>query len=319
MTEKPQDIADSPSLMLGGYESSDVLSDTIGAVALRGVGVSRWSPPAPFRVSVPAGAALVHLAEMPVTVCGHGMSDVALDAGDLVFLAHGGPHDVVGRTGAATAVRPLSAADMFAPNVGESAAWLTGVYQSTDEAAGLLGELPPAVVVRAAAGHAWQPLAAQLLIDEIEPHRPGAAVMIGRILDLLLIHALREWSSSGPVSSGPLAAALDSHLAPVLAAIHRHPERPWTVDQLAGPARQSRSSFAARFRAKVGTSPAAYLAQRRLLLAAELLRASSDTSAQIAHRVGYESEAAFSRAFRRQFGSPPRDYRSRATREAALG
>ncbi|NMO01281.1 AraC family transcriptional regulator [Gordonia sp. TBRC 11910] len=310
MTENPRDIADPPDLLVD--DRSDVLSDTIRAVALRGVAASRWAPPLPFRVTIFAGGPVVHLAEAPIVIAGAGVPDVEMAAGDLCLLARGVQHQVVS-PGAAGRARPLGAGDRYGVSPA-AAAWVTGSYRATDVGAGLLDELPPIVVVRAAAGHEWQPLAAQLLVAEIEPHRPGASVMIGRILDLLLIHALREWSSSTKTGSGPLAAALDAQLAPALEVIHREPGKPWSVDDLARLTQQSRSSFAARFRAKVGLSPAAYLIERRLMVAAEKLRNTSAPSSQIAHAVGYDSEAAFSRAFRRQYGQPPRDYRNSVLR-----
>lgn len=307
MTQNPYFYADPPDVPLA-VDRADVLSETISAVALRGVGVSRWGPPAPCRVEVPATSAVVHLAECPLLVSGPGLAEVELAAGDLVLMAHGGEH-LIATPGSTSQPRALRAADMFAPGSGAPPRWLTGTYRATDAAAGLLAELPPAVVVRAAAGHAWQPLATSLLVAEIAPNRPGASVMISRILDLLLIHALREWSSSSPVGGGPLAAALDVRLAPALEAIHRRPEHRWTVADLARVTSQSRTSFAEHFRRKVGMSPASYLAARRLMVAADKLRSTSAPIAEIAHSVGYESEAAFSRAFRRRYGCPPRDYR----------
>ena len=114
--------------------------------------------------------------------------------------------------------------------------------------------------------------------------------------------------------TGWLAGAGDATVGRSLAALHRRPAHPWTLDELAKETAVSRSALTERFARYLGQSPMAYLADWRLELAAEALRTSSRSVLSIATEVGYESEAAFNRAFKRRFGKPPAQYR-RAVRE----
>ncbi len=135
--------------------------------------------------------------------------------------------------------------------------------------------------------------------------------MLSRILDLLFIHALREWSTSDRAEPGWLTASMDPRLAPVLTAIHNNLEHPWSIAELAKHAQQSRSAFTQRFTALLGQPPAGYITERRLDRAAHLLRFSTEAVSQVGRAVGYTSDAAFSRAFQRRFGEPPLRWRMR--------
>jgi transcriptional regulator GlxA family with amidase domain len=118
--------------------------------------------------------------------------------------------------------------------------------------------------------------------------------------------------------TGWLAGAGDATVGRSLAALHRNPAHPWTLDELASEAGVSRSALTERFAKYLGQSPMAYLADWRLELGAEGLRTTSRSVMQVAGDVGYESEAAFNRAFKKRFGKPPAQYR-RAHREQRKG
>ena len=271
---------------------ADALSEILQAIHLRGGpvvhGTSADLPAAAHR----AGTRAVHLVE-------HGSLDLVtlsgaarcqLDAGDMVLVPRGDAHRLQGR---------------------ESASWVTGRF-SVEEAVAepLLAVLPPLIVVRRGEqDEAWLQVSLDLLLVEMSGQRPGAQVMISRILDLLFIHALRAWAESGVTSPGWLTAAMDPALGPVLSAVHRSPAHPWSVDELAARANLSRSAFAGRFTRLLGATPAAYVTERRLLRAATLLESTTDPVGEIARHVGYQSEAAFSRAFRRRYGTSPRRWR----------
>ena len=136
--------------------------------------------------------------------------------------------------------------------------------------------------------------------------RPGSASMLARLAELMFVEALRRYVESlPPDGKGWLAGVRDPHIGRALALLHREPGRTWTVDELAREAALSRSALAERFTTLVGESPIQYLMRWRLALAAQMLRASREAVARVAERSGYESEAAFSRAFRREFGMPP--------------
>jgi transcriptional regulator GlxA family with amidase domain len=137
----------------------------------------------------------------------------------------------------------------------------------------------------------------------------GSAVMVARILDLLFIQILRAWAAGTDAEPNWLAGALDPQIGRALSAIHREPGHDWTVEELARACSLSRSAFAARFVARVGKPPATYLAHVRLDAATDLLRGSSLPVTLIAENVGYTSEAAFSRAFKHRYGTPPARWR----------
>lgn len=135
--------------------------------------------------------------------------------------------------------------------------------------------------------------------------------MVSRLLDLVFIQVLRAWAADDGAAGDPgwLTAALDRTLGPALRAMHRKPEHAWTVEELADLSAMSRAAFAARFTQKVGDPPGRYLTRIRLTRAADQLATTNQPVSAIGRAVGYESEAAFSRAFSRQYGIAPRSWR----------
>jgi transcriptional regulator GlxA family with amidase domain len=148
-----------------------------------------------------------------------------------------------------------------------------------------------------------------MLLIEMQSPSQGSAVMIARILDLLFIQVLRAWAAGADAEPNWLAGALDPQIGLALSAVHQDPGHDWKVGELAQACCLSRSAFAARFAARVGMPPAAYLAHVRLDAATDLLRDTALPVTLIAARIGYTSEAAFSRAFKRRYGTPPAHWR----------
>jgi AraC-like DNA-binding protein len=178
----------------------------------------------------------------------------------------------------------------------------------------LLRALPPLFVVREK--ELGSPLL-PLLADEIVRADPGQDAVLDRLLDLLLMAALRTWFSR-PEAATPrwYQAQVDPVVGPALRLLQASPERSWTVADLASAATVSRATFARRFTELVGESPMAFLTAWRLALAADLLLDPDLTVAAIARRVGYATPFAFSTAFKRHYGVSPRDHR---VRTAPLG
>jgi AraC-like DNA-binding protein len=139
--------------------------------------------------------------------------------------------------------------------------------------------------------------------------RIGDAVICSRIVTTIASVAVRRWSESGCAPAHWLAGVADPQIGRALAAVHAELDRDWTVQDLARVATMSRSAFAARFREVVGRSPAGYLAAVRMDAALDLLRRTELTVGDVAARLGYGSEAGFSRAFRRHTGAPPGQWR----------
>ncbi|WP_211282686.1 AraC family transcriptional regulator [Amycolatopsis keratiniphila] len=279
----------------------DVLSDVLGTIGLRGNRLSRTTLRRGRTATVPAGPCVLHLVELGtvrIAVPGDDASD--LHKGDLVLLPHGHRHT-------------LHAPDDASAVPETGARWLTGTLTfDAGLADQLLESLPPLLVLPASSDERrhWHEISHQLLALEITDPRPGGAAMVSRILDLLFIQVLRAWAAATPDRTGWLVAVMDPGIGRALTAIHRHHDRPWTVGELAALANLSRSTFAERFSALVGEPPGAYLINRRLDHATELLRRGNSPIATIATTVGYTSEAAFSRAFRRRFDTTPQRWRS---------
>lgn len=177
----------------------------------------------------------------------------------------------------------------------------------------LLNELPPVVHVPAGSEHAetlrW---ALAQISEELLGGRMGSSLVAEHLAAVMFVHILRlHLAHSTGTTVGLLAGLRDPVVATALASLHERPERPWTVADLARVCAVSRSTLAARFKDLVGQGPIDYLGRWRVELAAQRLRRSDATIAAIARTVGYGSESAFSTAFKRITGVPPREYRAR--------
>lgn len=149
------------------------------------------------------------------------------------------------------------------------------------------------------------------MIREVRGGLPGQSLIAKDIAQILLVQALRlNLSKEGSVSSSWLYALGDRHVASALAAMHEDPGRRWTLETLAGHVGMSRSAFALKFKKMVGSSAIEYLTLWRMLLAGDRLLSSSDTVFAIAPSLGYDSESAFSTAFKKVMRCSPRQYRS---------
>lgn len=157
----------------------------------------------------------------------------------------------------------------------------------------------------------------RLIAAETAEQSLGADLVVARLADVLFVQAIRGWcASDGCRTGGWLAALADRRLGPTVRAMHADIARRWTVAALAAEAGLSRSAFASRFRAVAGDTPLGYLTRWRLYRAKDLLRRGELSLTEIAARVGYETDAAFSRAFKRAEGMAPGEYRRRQAAEA---
>ena len=152
------------------------------------------------------------------------------------------------------------------------------------------------------------------LAAELDHPRPGSDSIVTALIDLMLLHIIRAWYETLPTdrAHGWTAALADPALEPALQAIHSEPGRPWTVDQLSRKSGLSRSAFARRFTAAVGEPPLGYLTSWRMTTAARLLRDTDQSLAAVAGHTGYSTEFALAKAFKREFGDAPGNYRRRA-------
>jgi AraC-like DNA-binding protein len=185
----------------------------------------------------------------------------------------------------------------------------------------LLAGLPALlrVNVRGSNAGVWLEASVRYALAEARSPRPGGAGVLAKLAELLFIEVLRLYmNEQGEGRTGWLAGVGDRIVGPALNAVHSRPAHAWTLEELAHDAGTSRSVLAERFQNLVGISPMQYLTQWRLLLAANLLCRSNAPLARIAEDVGYQTDTAFSRAFRRAYGSPPATWRrSQSTRAHA--
>lgn len=178
----------------------------------------------------------------------------------------------------------------------------------------LLAALPPVLHLDTLEGVAaeWIRSSFNFAAAEMAAGRVGSATVLAKLSELLFVEAIRRYLGTLPAErTGWLAGLNDPFIARALAFIHSRLSEQWTVDALAREVGVSRSVLADRFTRLIGISPMHYLACWRLQVAAQRLSSSHEAMAQIAFEVGYESEAAFSRAFKRLFGAPPATWRKR--------
>jgi AraC-like DNA-binding protein len=179
----------------------------------------------------------------------------------------------------------------------------------------LVNSLPPVFTVRPPAGPAadWVKATIKYALDiSALPSTAGGPAL--RLVELLLREVFRLYMQSGPPHLGGWLAALDDPIVGrALAELHSEPARAWTLGELAGRSACSRSTLNERFGCLVGRAPMQYLAEWRLLVAAQLLQETRLGASAVAHRVGYKSETAFNRAFKRAMGKPPAQWRSHNT------
>jgi AraC-like DNA-binding protein len=182
----------------------------------------------------------------------------------------------------------------------------------------LIEILPAAILLEAADSPQldWMQSTLRLMAAEAKELRPGGEAVITRLGDILVIQAIRSWIETDPAAqTGWLGALQDRQIGRAISLIHRDPARAWTVASLARELAMSRSSFAARFTELVGEPVMQYVTRWRMLVAVDFLREDGATVGELARRLGYRSEAAFARAFKRVVGVPPGAVRRRAAAE----
>ena len=328
----------------------DILSDVLRGIRLRGAAFydyrfgSEWAAEAPPAAEIAPlllpGAE--HVMEYHVLVRGGGWAAIAgqppvhLAEGDAVVLPRGDGHVMSSRPGLRP--RPFDTAWAYAHRndprpvpfnaVGNGD---PGIAQSPADAPNrlvcgflccdllpfnpLLAQLPALLHLPADADSGWIAQTLRQALQASDERRPGNEAILERISEMLFVHAVRSYLARlDPASTGWLAGLRDRRIGHALALLHATPARDWTLDELGRQVGLSRSALHDRFVELIGQPPMQYLARWRMQLASTLLRGTSATVASIALDVGYESEAAFTRAFKRTVGVPPAAWRRKARR-----
>ncbi len=321
----------------------DVLSDVLREVRLTGVVYFDVHAGAPWVATTPGASSICagvmpefdHVIGFHIVLDGRGWAQLAdspqpaicLDAGDAVIIAGGHGHSMSSEPGKHVAPnlelyrRPASGTLPFVLHEfgggGEKTRFVCGFLGCDARPYNpVLEALPPLLHVRrsSAAGVLTFDLM-RIALEESRQPRAGGETILAKISELMFLHAVRQHIDSLPAqSTGWLAALRDRHVSAALRAMHARPAQSWTLDTLANEANLSRTAFSLRFSEVMGMPAIQYLSKWRAQLAAGLLDRQGLSIAQIAAKVGFGSEAAFNRAFKRLVGVPPGAWRERSRR-----
>jgi AraC-like DNA-binding protein len=335
--------------------SQDTLSEVLRSVRLRGVlffyveGVAPWAAASPAASEIAAAImpGAEHVMQYHVVIEGAcwggviGEPPVRLEKGDVILFPHGDAHVISSAPGMqAKAERGLFfeprpeqlpfILDMQ-PEAGSVARLDGGGAERAIVACGFFGcdlrpfnpliaTLPRLLRVSAPPPGSLDPITEfiRMAVTESNQKRPGGEALLERLSEMMFVEVLRRYLAGMPeAQTGWLAGLRDRLVGRALALLHDRPADPWTVESLARRVGLSRSALHERFVAFVGQPPMHYLANWRMQLASGLLAGSNASVASVALEVGYESEAAFSRAFRRATGLPPAAWRRQRMRARA--
>ena len=316
----------------------DALSDALRVMGLTGGVFLEASFTAPWSVLGKIGADMCRpYLSAPTQVIGfhyivegrglvqvEGQPACELAAGDVVLLPHSDPHLIASALGQ----KSVPIASLILPSTGLALKKIVhgGGGTPTRFVCGFIGgealinplleALPPVLKVTLAdiPGGDWIARSFAYAGSDLASGEPGAAMVMTKMSELLFVETLRHFLAHEPPERvGWLAGLRDPAIGRALSLLHAHPARDWTTEDLADQVHLSRSAFAERFTALLGQPPMRYLSAWRMHLAAQRLREGRLTIAQIAFDCGYESEATFTRAFKREFGAPPAAWRKNAT------
>ena len=314
------------------FPAADPVGEALHVLRMDGVFYCRSELGEPWGMTLPAtpGCLWFHVVTSGgcrLTVGGH--DDVLLRPGELALVPQGAGHVL------------RSAPEVFAPDIrsiphpmldgryallrhggdGPVTRMVCGAVRFGHPAAGdLVDRLPGLIRVEPSPVGDRVQDTLRLIAAEVEEGGPGAAAVITRLADVLVIQAVRGWlERDAAARTGWLGALADDRIGRALAAVHREPDRDWTVASLAATATMSRSAFAARFTELVGEPAMAYVTRWRMHAAVDVLSGGDVTVAEAARRFGYRSEAAFARAFVRVVGEPAGRVRRRAAARGPAG
>jgi AraC-like DNA-binding protein len=312
----------------------DVLSEVLRAVKLESALFFNAEFSAPWCISSSAAAAVQYLSPAGGhLILYHFLTDgrayarlpdgrrEELVAGDIIVLPHGDAHLL----GNGRPERPVDSFQTFARNLteglnltrfgggGEITRFVCGYLVCDPRLSAIfLAGLPPLLkvqVIKEPSGQ-WLEQSIRFSVSAPEGSHAGSKLVLAKLAELLFVETLRCYINALPDDQvGWLAGARDPVIRQALALLHKQPATPWTISNLARHVGLSRSRLAERFRHFIGESPMAYLSRWRLKLGADTLLSTEESVAEVAAAVGYGSEAAFNRAFKREFGCPPAQFR----------
>jgi AraC-like DNA-binding protein len=304
----------------GPGRSPDPLGEALHLVRVTGTFYCRSELTEPWGLAMPAMPGCLWFHVVTTGRCRLEVGEVeprVLRPGDLALVPHGGGHVLRSEPGAwapdVLGIDHRYVSDRYAVvrhgGGGAATTLICGAVRLDHPAVPRIVALLPEVIHAEPAGtpqSEWMQSTLRLVAAEAAQPRPGGEAVLTRLSDVVVIQAVRSWIENDPAARrGWLAALRDPQIGRAIALIHRDPARAWSVASLAGELAMSRSAFAARFTAVVGEPVMRYVTRWRMEVARDLLEAGGVTVAQLASRLGYRSEAAFSRAFSRVVGVSP--------------
>jgi AraC-like DNA-binding protein len=321
----------------------DALSEILRVIRLESAIYLNGEFYEPWRIATPESRKLAHvfsdraghviiyhlLCEGTATVHLHDGTEVVLVAGDLITFPHGDRHTL----GGGNCVTAVCAEDVL-PDVmkkklellrvggaGGRSRFICGFLICDPQLSeGFLGGLPPFIrtSIRDDESGQWLENTLKFSVAQAANREAGANAMVAKLSEVLFAETLRRYGRDLPDGqTGWLAGARDPEVGKALTLVHNRPAHPWTVAELAREVGLSRTVLSERFRHFLGEPPMTYLTRWRLRLGARALTGTSHSVAQVAFDTGYESEAAFNRAFKREYGLPPARYRKTSHTAAA--
>jgi AraC-like DNA-binding protein len=306
----------------------DPVGEALHFLRMSGVFYCRSEFTAPWALELPPfeDCLMFHVVTSGRCVLDVNSEDRVLQPGSFALVPHGAGHRLASETG----VRGVKLFDLNREQVsdryeilrhgggGTPTTIICGVVRFDHPAAVRLVTLLPRVIAVDAWSSPeveWIQSTLRLMAIEARELRPGGETVITRLADILVIQAIRSWIASDPAAqTGWLGALQDRQIGQALALVHREPARPWTVESLADAVAMSRSAFSARFTELVGEPAMHYVARWRMHIALSWLKEDDAPLGEMASRLGYASEAAFSRAFKRFLGLSPGSVRRAAAR-----
>ena len=308
----------------------DVLSDVLRTIRLEGALFLNAELHAPWCFDVPQGAVMAQMLKpgaQRLAICHlvlegqcwaqvKGREPIRLGAGEVVAIPHGDSH-VLGSGLQHAAVEIDHVVRPRVPELdriryggdGECTVLVCGWFAYEGDTPNPIMESLPRLFstpIRRRPAGPWIEQSVNFVLGEAATHTPGSNMVASKVAEVLFAEALRGYIEAMPAGhSGWLSGLRDAHVGRCLALMHESPARAWTVEDLAQAVHTSRSVLAERFTELIGVPPMQYLTRWRMVVAAGLLRNEQANLARIAGNVGYESEAAFNRAFKREYGVSP--------------
>jgi AraC-like DNA-binding protein len=306
-----------------GDAISDVLTSVLNGLQLKGTVFCYSRFTAPWAVKMKAkDYAHFHFFErgqgwIELEASG---AEASLLSGDLVFLPHGDAHILkdAPNTRAVSMDRLVKCRDDHILKYGGGGSETTtvcGAFSFEDQIGNPILNLLPNLIhlpSESTTSAVWLSSMLRLLAHEAQYPRQGSGSIIGHVTGIIFVQAVRAWIETQPQGQGGWLGALrDEQISSALSMMHQQPDEPWTISKLASKVGMSRSPFATKFASLVGEPPLAYLTRWRMNLASGYLKNDRISIREIADRVGYQSQASFTNAFKRSFEISPREFRER--------